>query len=374
MNKKIKLLITSVGSLVSQNILDVLEYPLFRRRELVEIIGTNSLALNSNNFRCDKCYLVPDTSTENFKNILSKILIENNPDIILNGRDEDTVVVGEILDILPELKSKHPYGSIKTLIYALDKWQSWEFSKKYNLPFAETFMFGKSGELNELKIFVERLGYPLIAKPVRGFASKGVFFIRNWKDVITASRFENYIFQEYLGNADINNEYFNMIDSLTPLFAHAPNIYHYTCHTFIKPNGEIMPPFISHNQHQSGATVGFRKIENEELNEIIINFANAIKMEGGAGPFGVQFRKDKNGEWKAQEMNMRPNGNTFPRFMLGQDDLALIFNSYLPEFNFPEYIVPTEIKQNIITKSLYANRVSKIDLENLEKSGYWIKS
>jgi len=373
MGKKIRLIITSVGSLVGQNILDVLEYPLFRRRESFEIIGTNSLIVNPNNFRCDACYLVPNTSSEDFQDVISKIIREVNPDLILSGRDEDTVVLWEIMNKNPGLKGRLPYGKLKTLIYALDKWKSWKFSKRYHLPFAETFMIGKSGGLDELKIFCKNHGYPLIAKPVRGFASKGVFFIRNWADITTASTFKDYIFQEYLGAFDANNEYFKMMDSLTPLFAHAPNIYHNSCHTFIKPNGEVTPVFISLNQHDSGVTMGFRKVENDELNNLTIKFAKALQSEGGAGPLTVQFRKDKYGKWKAQEMNMRTNGNTFPRFILGQDDLALIINSFLPDIIFPEYIVPSEFQQDIISKNLIATKISLSDLEDFEKRKIWIK-
>ena len=39
-----KLLITSVGSLVGQNILDVSDYPAYTRRPPVEVIGVNSVA------------------------------------------------------------------------------------------------------------------------------------------------------------------------------------------------------------------------------------------------------------------------------------------------------------------------------------------
>ena len=53
-----KWLITSVASLVGQNILDVLEYPGFSRRFLVNIVGVNSLPDSAGNFRCDRCYLV----------------------------------------------------------------------------------------------------------------------------------------------------------------------------------------------------------------------------------------------------------------------------------------------------------------------------
>ncbi|WP_292471420.1 hypothetical protein [Methanolobus sp.] len=61
-----KILIVGVGSLVGQNILDVFNYPQFNRRKYVTVFGTNSLEYNANNFRCDKCCIVPTTASGEF--------------------------------------------------------------------------------------------------------------------------------------------------------------------------------------------------------------------------------------------------------------------------------------------------------------------
>lgn len=371
--KKIKILITSVGSLVGQNILDVLDYNDFNRRNLVTVYGTNSVASSPNNFRCDECFLLPNTNTNEFEKQIVPIIKSIEPDIILSGRDEDTEVLWNIVNNY-NLKTKVPYGDIKPILYALDKWQTWEFSEKHNVPYAATFMMGKSGGINELKLFCERYSFPLIAKPVRGFASKGVFFIRNWNEAVEASSFENYIFQEYLGEEGANDKYFKMMDGFTPLFAHAPNIYHHSCHTFISPSGEIDPIFISRNEHDSGVTMGFQKVYDDELERLTINYAKAIYAENGAGPVTVQFRKDKHGNYKAQEMNMRTNGNTFPRFLLGQDDLGLIINAFLPDFDFPIYKVSKEVEKCIINKSLLSNRIENEQLDSLTTTKIWKKS
>lgn len=369
---KLKILITSVGSLVGTNILDVLDFPGFSRRDAVTVYGTNSIPVSPNNFRCDECFLLPNTSSGDFGKLIIDIINKVQPDLILSGRDEDTEVLWNIVND-NKLTAKVPYGDIKTLIYALDKWETWEFTQKYDLPFAETFMMGKSGGLDELKAFCEKFEYPLIAKPVRGFASKGVFFIRDWDDAKEASAFENYIFQEYLGEKGINDKYFEMMDGFTPLFTHAPNIYHHSCHTFISPDGTIDPIFISHNQHDSGVTMGFRKVYDDELERLTINYAKALHAEGGAGPVTVQYRKDKHGQYKAQEMNMRTNGNTFPRFLLGQDDLGLIVNAFVEGFDFPVYKVSKETEQCVIAKSLLSNKIENADLDALSNNKHWSK-
>jgi carbamoylphosphate synthase large subunit len=371
MANKIKILVTSIGSLVGQNIQDVLEFTDFRRREMVELIGTNSIASCTNNFRCDRCYLVSDTCSPDFKIQLKDILLKEKPDLVLSGRDEDAETVALLLENNRELPGKLPYGNAITLKFALNKWETSLFCNRYNLPFAETLYVGRSGGLNELKEFIEKYGYPLIAKPVQGYASKGVFFIRDWHDVQIISKYKEYIVQEYLGNASTLEKYFNQMDDLTPLFAHAPNIYHHSCHTVIAPDGSFDPIFISRNEHDSGVTIGLKKVKNQLLEELTEKFVRAIYKEGGYGPLTVQFREDKNGNWKAQEINMRTNGNTFPRFVMGQDDIGLIIQGVLPEINFPVYKAPLFTQNLIIGKTLTSYSMKPENIQNLKDSKFW---
>lgn len=370
--EKIKILISSVGSLVGQNILDVLESPLLNRRYQVNLIGTNTIN-SPNNYRCDVCYKVPVTSTEEFVPRMIDILKAEDPDLVLSARDEDTEKMMILLRDNPHIKSKMPYGKLNTVIYALNKWQTWLFTQKYNLPFAETFVIGRSGGVEQLMQFVDRVGYPLIAKPIEGFASKGVFFVRNWQQAESAAQLSEYMFQEYLGQPNDMDKYFKSIDELTPLFASAPGIFHHSCHTIISPEGNIDRIFISRNEHKDGATIGFRRVQIEKLEEIAMEFAKAIYAEGGYGPLTIQFRMDKNHNWKAQEMNLRTNGNTFPRFIMGQDDLGLILKGLMPEFNFPIYTAPPKASEYIIGKSLLSNIMHPGSMSQFENNGVWKK-
>ena len=371
MKKKIKILVTSIGSLVGQNIQDVLEYPNFRRRENVELIGTNSIPACPNNFRCDRCYIVPNTNTQEFKEVLIQILLKEKPDLILSGRDEDTETVAVLLENHKEILGKLPYGKSITLRYALNKWETWKFCEQYNLPFASTFVIGKSGGLDELKAFSEKYEYPLIAKPIQGYASKGVFFVRNWKEAVLISEYKDYMFQEYLGDGSSLAKYFAQMNGLIPLFAHVPDVFHHSCHTVINPDGSFDPVFISRNEHDSGVTVGFKKVDNPVLEKLTINFIHALYNEGGFGPVTVQFREDKFGNWKAQEMNIRTNGNTFPRFLMGQDDIGLIIKSVLPEIDFPIYNVKEETKQFVIGKILTSYIMLPNEIAELKETKSW---
>ncbi|MCK0472940.1 hypothetical protein [Halalkalibacter sp. APA_J-10(15)] len=373
MDKKIKILVTSIGSLVGQNIQESLEFNASNRRDKVNLIGTNSIAESPNNYKCDYCYLVPNTSTNEYELIIKKIIREVEPDLILSGRDEDTEAIYRIMESNPDLKGKVPYGNLDTLLFALDKMKTWEFSKKYKLPFAESIEVKKNSDKKSYLDFIKKVGFPLIAKPVRGYASKGVFFIRNNEDINFVLELDGYMLQEYLGDPELLETYFRLMEGPIPLFSHAPNVIHYSCHTILAPNGEIAPVFISKNEHDAGRTLGFTKVENKDLEKLTLDYANALFKEGGAGPVTVQFRKDRNGKWKAQEMNMRTNGNTFPRLMLGQDDIGLIIKYFVSDFDFP--ILKNKDENNyLVSKSLLSNFINSNEIETLRTTKKWTKA
>ena len=73
-----KIAITSVGSLVGQNILDALE----GRRAGIEIVGINSAADAAGNFRCDRADMAPlaDRPGEYLERLAS-ILLDERPDL-----------------------------------------------------------------------------------------------------------------------------------------------------------------------------------------------------------------------------------------------------------------------------------------------------
>jgi hypothetical protein len=344
------------------------------RRHLVRVIGTNSIATNPKNYRCDAAYLVSNTSAATFKEEMQKIIVAEKPDLILSGRDEDTEAVMRLLMESPDLPGRTPYGNLETLICALDKWETWQFCQRHQLPFAATFVVEKSGGEEELKGFVQEYGYPLIAKPIQGYASKGVFFVRTWDEAQQVLSYPGYMFQEYLGDGATLKKYFDQLDGPTPLFAHAPNIFHHSCHTVIAPDGSFDRFFISRNEHDSGVTVGFKKVEHPELEELACQYARAIARDGGCGPVTIQFRENREGYWKAQEMNMRTNGNTYPRFLMGQDDIGLIVEALGLDANFPVYRPPATTHRWIVGKTLSSYVMEPEMIDVLKQRKVWCRA
>lgn len=368
-----KILLTSVGSLVAHNILEVLEFPGLSRRSLVELVGTNSIPDAAGNFRCDRCYLVPMTVTADYPARMRDILLQESPDLILCGRDEDTYALSKLKREHPELPGVLPIGSPQVALIGLDKWQTWLFARKHALPFAESFMPGASGDGSALEAFCRRVGYPLVAKPARGSASRGVCFIRDARDAQTMAQQKDYVFEEYVGNPQDLDAYFASLQGPPPLFSQFKDAGYVVSHTIIAPNGDLAPIVVTENQTLFGHTFSSRRIADATLDAIAADYARALTLEGGAGPMNVQLRRDRHGVWKAVEINLRTSG-LLGRFLLGVDQLSSLINTFVPNASFPELRAPGSDQCDLIVKQYYSYQVPDADVAVLQRAGVWSRS
>lgn len=365
-----KILITSVGSLVGQNLLDSLDFPGASRRHLVHVVGTTSAPLAGAAYRADELHWLPETNDASFLNALAAVINRTRPDIVFFGRDEDSIQFLKIRDSLSHIP-KAPVGTISSTLIALDKIESFRFSLRQGLSFAQTFKLGTTGNAEQLRKFIDQVGMPIVAKPVRGFASKGVYFLNDVSQVMSFSSREDYLLQEYLGDKKGFAKTLDECSGGIPLFLGTGSVSHYTGHMYISSAGDVSEPFISENHHTAGMTTGFKRVQIEELVSESRRFANAFSLEGGRGHLGMQFRKRENGTWAAQELNNRPNGNTLARCILGQDDLFLAISDLLPKFPFPEIPQRPATDDAFIFKTLKSEVLNAGSVSTLRRKGMW---
>jgi len=216
-----KLLVTSVGSLLGQNILDSIE----SRRHLIQVIGTNTIAENPRNFRCDIIYHVHNTKSDRFYEEFDSIVRLEKPDLILPGRDDDCLFLAEIKKTLPEKFVKAiPCGSPIVPRIMFDKYESFLFCQKHHLPFADTFLFEGQDHIAGLNTFIEKHGFPLVFKPREGFGSNGVIFVLNHDHINEITRQGESLFQEYLGKPEHIFNYKDSFKKGIPLFFQIPEV------------------------------------------------------------------------------------------------------------------------------------------------------
>lgn len=317
---KKKILITSIGSLVGQNILEVF----YKRNIDFSLIGTNSIA-NAPVYGCDKTYLVPESNLNSldFKDSLSNIIKVESPDLIIPGRDIDVIILSILKKDFRHAKGCFLVGEQRLAELMLDKIMSFQFAKKEGLPFAETVICDLENNKEAVDQLVDRFGFPLILKPTKGFASKNVSIVFNY-DQLRRMNSSEMILQEYLGDVSNVIEFKNRIKvEALPLF-YSLEETKFSFQFFIDQSRNLKGKCSTIHNMKSGASLSVELNLDESSDRIINMFFKAFQKNGWFGPINVQMQKSSHtGEIKAYEFNGRFTGATAARYFLGYDEVGL---------------------------------------------------
>ncbi len=327
----LKVLIISVGSLVGYNVLDALE----RRRENIEIVATNSIPGDSNIYRCDKAYLVPPTKSQSaeFTNRLVEIIEVEKPDLVIPARDDDLRVLSSIREKRPDLAPIILCGNQKSVRHITDKWFTYQFSKRYNLPFVASAIPNLDSEHTAVRQLVAKYGYPVLAKPRSGYASHGVVIITGGDQLNHTLNLKDNVIQRYLSPSRRVDQFYEKIRNQgIPLFFSLEEAK-YSLQTFIYQDCSIGKIFCTLHKMVSGRSLKVEKITDDRLEDIAFRFASALAKEGWFGPLNIQCQKLPSGDFMAFELNGRFTGATSARYYLGFDEVGNTLNT-LCRFEF----------------------------------------
>lgn len=340
------ILVTSLGNLLGQNILDALE----SRRDRIKLIGADNSAQNPRVFRSDILYWVPPTDEEqDFFKRLTEIIRLEKPDLILAGRDHDAVILSKYKEHYKEFSRIIPCGSSVAARLMQDKYLSYTFSVRNNLPFADTLEV--QNDIEKAVRFCERYGFPIIAKQKFGYGSLGVYFLNDIEECREVLSEGEFIIQEYLDPDDRIMEYIKAYKKATPLFFQIPEDRQYAAQVIIGPSGEFSEVFTSVNKLVLGRCEYSEHIDDRELEELAKSCAEKFYKMGWYGFLNIQCKPDKNNMWKIHEFNPRMSGSTSARCKMGFDEIGIICSMFRPELKFPN--LTTGIKpEGAVVKTL----------------------
>ena len=364
----IKVLITSAGSLVSVNILTALQ----DRRDGLYLIGLNSVA-NAAVFDFDKVYLTCKSALPPslYADELLQIIKTESPDIIIPSRDIDTC-------ILANLKSKIKNSTIlvgePTLALKIeDKWESYLFARKEEIPFAETLIC-KNSAFDKAKIFANNNKYPLIAKPIKGFASNKVSIINNEFQLKKALNDNELLLQEYLGDKTTILKFEqDLISNGIPLF-YSFEEKKLSIQFFFNGKKDKVPCFVTEHVMINGVSAAVKMINQKPFEKLIASYEQCFLRNNWFGPLNIQLQKcSKTGQYKAYEFNGRFTGATAARYYLGFDELGYAFASArinlvkCNSFNSQDEVkkqpfvsnIPTEQKKALIKNSVWERQTQQ---------------
>lgn len=358
----VNILLLSGASLVGQNILQVLH----GRRHGLRLLATNSLANAPALADFDSVFLAPQTQSDPaaFDAYIEQLIDREKPLLTIPCRDDDVVALARLAARRPDLASRLLCGSMDSAGATVDKWASWEFSQQWELPFVPTIIPTDEALVEG---FARIHGFPLLAKPRFGFASRGVSLILNCDQLASIIGNTSLLLQRYIGCPQTVSDYIEASRSAgIPLF----NSFESTKYSFqamIGNAGEVLGQFATEHQMSQGVSQRVAKSHDADGLALGIKCAEAFAAAGWRGPINVQCQRTPGGELLAYEFNGRFTGATAARMMLGYDELAIA----LQHFAEVALISPDRSTASYVVKQPVSCAVLPEIQSVLETHGVW---
>ncbi|HET7113833.1 MAG TPA: hypothetical protein VFI57_09330, partial [Pyrinomonadaceae bacterium] len=256
---KTRILLISGGNQVGQSILTALA----DRRSDVKLVATNSVPTDISLFDFDAVYLTPQTrdAPAAFERRFSEILMLEKPDLVIPCRDDDVAFLADYKERRPESAKGFLCGNRFTAEAACDKWLSWQFSVERGLPFAPTLATPVRAQA---ETFARDYGFPLVAKPRRGFASRGVHLVSNEAQLRRVAAQDGYVIQQYLNDPSILEAHLRSIDEMGVSLFHSLEGTKISVEIFIAPNGSAAGNFSFAITVNNDRTLRFDRHESDE--------------------------------------------------------------------------------------------------------------
>jgi carbamoylphosphate synthase large subunit len=315
--KKLRLLVLSVGTQVGQNVLTTL----VRRRTELELIATTSVSNEPSIFDWDAAYIVPATAAEPevFESRLLDIMERERIDLVIPCRDDDVVFLAALRDRRLDLAPRLLCGSRQAAQVIADKWLSAEFSAHHGLPFAPSIA---NGAAPERAAFAREHGYPLIAKPRRGYASQEVYLISTDAQLERVLARDGWIVQKFLGDPQTIADYLSGLETRgIPLYHTFQGLKH-SIQALIAPDGAVAHVICTRNASRMRRSKRVEADRDPVPHDVGVKCARAFSAAGWRGPLNIQCQKSADGALFIHEFNGRFTGATVDRWLLGFDEVG----------------------------------------------------
>lgn len=314
---KLVVLVLSAGTQVGQNVRTTLT----ERRNGVTLIATSSVDNEPALFDFDAVYMAPLTAAEPqaFEAALLAIMERERVDLVIPCRDDDVVFLGSLRDRRADLAPRLLCGSGGVARVLCDKWLSHEFCSQRSLPFAAT-MTGRDDA--QRAAFVRQYGFPLLAKPRRGWSSMEVYVVHKEEQLVTMLSREEFIVQEYLGDrARVANYLSRLETDGMPLFHDFQGVKH-TIQALINPDGAVEHVFCMRLTREMRRSKYVVRDDDPRALGIGVRCAQAFAAAGWRGPLNIQCGESLHGDIRIHEFSGRFTGATVDRWLLGYDEVG----------------------------------------------------
>lgn len=362
---KHKLLITSVGVYLGQCLIESLE----GMRQEIYLVGTNSHPAAANIYACDKVHLVPiSAEKEFFQQALTKIILEEKPDLVIPCRDEDLDVLSQ-LSLDPRFEQTLFLVPPEPLIKIFnDKYATHLFAKEHSLPFAATGFYAP-----EVEALINKSGFPLIAKArTNGYASQDVYLVENQQQVNNLLQEQAFVFQSIIHPATLSQQNLNFKDRGIPWVFSMKDI-EYLSEVVIGQQGEVISMSSNLIQVTPSGAKSWHVSELASLEQVALDYAHKLGKLGYRGPLNLQGKLDETDHFIPFELNGRFTGATNARAMLGYNQLRHTITHFLEGHTaYPPHRPGDHLCA--LPKQQSYEAIARTAVAELQKKGYWTSS
>jgi len=300
--RKLTILLLGMGGNVSQGILKAIRNYGFAKEQVeVKIVGACISAASAGLYMCDKACLSPYASDSGFVDWVIEVCNREQVDMILTGVEENIIALQAEKDKLQgQTKALFVASPLDMLQIGQDKFATCEWLKRNGCAYPEYCRFEDKEAVRQL---VQKVGFPLIAKPCHGKGSGGLYYLENRASLEALRVSESYVLQECVGDSEKE----------------------YTVGCYCDKEGKLREMIIMHRRLEHGSSVAVEVVHDESIKSEAEKICQAFQP---SGPLNIQMRKDDSGRAVCFELNVRFSGTTPMRSHFGYQDVAAMIKEY----------------------------------------------
>jgi carbamoyl-phosphate synthase large subunit len=328
--KNTRVLVTGAGSTVGQGIIKAL-----RLSDLpVTIISSDISNVSAGLFRSDEAVILPKVESENSYDKISSIIKKQKIQAVLIGSEYDIDFFSTHKNALESEGGASVIVSPPDVIrIANDKWETTEFLRKFNYPFAEAALPSNSSEACEI---ATQWGFPIMIKPRTGTSSRNIHIVHDARQL-------EFYFDQTAGM---------MLQKL--ICQPAQQLANeYTCSTFTTNTGDILGPFTARRYLRGGDSWTIEVAPIKEIHPLLLDITERLNC---VGSLNIQLFLTDDGPVPF-ELNARFSGTTSIRAHFG-------FNE--PEFALRNFILKEKISNPTIKQGLATRYVEEVFVDEIE--------
>jgi nucleoside-diphosphate-sugar epimerase/carbamoylphosphate synthase large subunit len=315
MSKRIKVLVTCIGSGIGQSVIDSLQ----PHRDKYLVFGLDQTNISFAATLIDIFIHLPYVHRERYTTEILSVCIENNIDVLIPGNDFE-------LELFSKEKEKFHNLGIEVMVSSYDlnrisrnkkDWYDYFSPKGINIV--------PTRLVKDFSSAPDPSFYPAIVKPSGGSSSQGIKIILEENDLVGVD--EQMIIQPYLFPLPEDPNFKTIQESVDN--KKLIQISEISIQLLFDKNHHCFSKFISENRLKNGIPITIKPIEYESFkyNNEIEKFIKELTIDKAVGPVNIQGRITEKGLFFF-EMNLRFTGITGTRAILGFNEIHRLVSCF----------------------------------------------